>query len=258
MFVLAVGKLDGDADARARAYARATGAGAYDARVRVQAPAPRVVSTHASAEDAARLADALEPEGFAPFVFDASTTEHDGDRLIARSFQLGDDEVHVELRDGRRHTLALRQVRLILRGTRIQVTTEVETRKERKLSIGKAVLTGGLAMTKTVEKTVEQQRDARDGFLYCHEEGGPTVAFLETGVLYDGLGAAREPTRAGNFARLARLLRDRSPSAVWDERLLTRAGQVQVLGGLLPPEQALDLAAALLAHALVRDSAPYR
>jgi hypothetical protein len=79
---------------------------------------------------------------------------------------------------------------------------------------------------------------------------GPTDIWKSGSV-----GAACGALRLGT--RLAAERRARTPGAIWDERLLTRAGQVHVLSGMLDPERWADVAIAVLAASLVTRS-PYR
>jgi hypothetical protein len=64
------------------------------------------------------------------------------------------------------------------------------------------------------------------------------------------LGAALQQTRQANFSYLLEELRRHRADARYDDRLLTRAGQVQLLGPSLSPEQYLDIATSLLAKLL--------
>jgi hypothetical protein len=62
----------------------------------------------------------------------------------------------------------------------------------------------------------------------------------------------RQPTAAANFSRLVERLREQAPNAGYDDRLNTRAGQLQLLGERLTPEAHLEIAALLLARTLER------
>jgi hypothetical protein len=113
-----------------------------------------------------------------------------------------------------------------------------------------ALLTGGLKMTKTTEKTLESTTQTREGFFHLYAGEQQTLVFREGGLVYDSLGTALQLTRQANFSYLITELRRRSPGACCDDRLLTRAGQVQLLGPVLSPENHLDIATSLLAKLL--------
>lgn len=69
-------------------------------------------------------------------------------------------------------------------------------------------------------------------------------------LTYESFGPRRQPSRAANFAVLVAELRRRCPAAVYDERLLTRAGQARVLGPALSPGEHRDVAITLLVRVL--------
>ena len=146
--------------------------------------------------------------------------------------------------------MAYSDVTLILRGTRITQTTSTETEKSTKFAPGVAIMSGGLKMTKSVTVTSTTSTDVRDGFFHLYVANLPPIAFLESGVLYDSLGPALQPTRTANFARLLGELRQRCTAALFDDRLLTRPGQIRLLGPLFTPEAHLDIAISVLARSL--------
>jgi hypothetical protein len=60
-----------------------------------------------------------------------------------------------------------------------------------------------------------------------------------------------KPSGEMNFNYLVAELRQRCPSAFYDDRLLRRAEQVKLLGPLLNPDNHLDLAVEILAKGFV-------
>jgi hypothetical protein len=259
MWVVAIRKVEGDEGARIAALQAALGLTAYEARPRALGPVPRVVGTFGQREPADTAAAILGGADMSPLVLGDDDIESDARRAAVRSFGLEPEGVRFVLRNGRTVDLEGREIRLLLRGTKIRSEQRVETTTERKLAVGKAVLTGGLLLTKQKKKDVTISTEVREGFLHVYASGEAVLSLVESGLLYDGLGAAMAPTRAANFARLVSELRARAPRAPYDERLLTRAGQGQVLGGVLGPEPFLDVATTVLAATLVTaESSPYR
>jgi hypothetical protein len=258
MWVVAVRKLDGPEPHRVAAIASALGLTPYEARARAQGPAPRVVGTFGQQAPAEVAAALLEAAGLQPIVFGDEQVESDRRRLSARTFVLGPSAARFVLRDGRSFDVAGTGITLLLRGTRIYRDERTEVTTQRKLSVGKAVLTGGLLLTSEKKKETTISTEVREGFLIVYAPGSPDVILGESSVLYDGLGPAMGPTRAANFLRLVTEMRNRASTAVYDERLLTRAGQAQVLGGVLGPEPFLDVAITVLSTALRTVETPYR
>jgi hypothetical protein len=262
MHVVAIQQFDGEAEPRAARLAAATGLTLLEARSRARGPGPRVVCTFGDGGDAALAAAALDAAGFAPLVLAGFELEDDHARVVARTAHVERDALAVTTRDGRALEAPLATVELLLRGTAFRSGTETVVKKERQLSLGKAVLTGGILLSRNVETKSTRETHDFEPFLHVYAAGLPPIALREREIAY---GAGRggkplEPSRAANFTRLAGELRGGAPAATWDERLLTRAGQTHLLGGVLDPEAFLDVALTLLARALrsPRAGAPYR
>jgi hypothetical protein len=128
---------------------------------------------------------------------------------------------------------------------------ETVTVSEQKLNLGATVLTGGIPVMKKVERQEEVRTEVREKSLFLYAGSRPAVVLRQSGMTYDGLGAAMRPSRELNFAHLTAELRRLAPGAAYDERLLQRAGQVRVLGPGLDPDTHLDLAAEILARCLM-------
>jgi hypothetical protein len=221
-----------------------------EARTRVQAAAESasVVARFAAWEPAEACASLLRAEGLACMVIAVDRLENDGRRLDVTRFTLGDDAVLVERANQAPSTLAVPYtgVRALVRATRLAPGSTAEVTNVRKLSLPRAILTGGLVMTR-VEKRVRQvNRGEPQGLLFLYSADRPTLRFVERNVSYRGLREPLSPQGAENFERLCALLRERCPGAVYDDRLTDRMFQAAILGPALTPERHLDLTLALL------------
>jgi hypothetical protein len=146
------------------------------------------------------------------------------------------------------------EARLLLRGVHRVEHTRTQIVQQRKLSLGRAVLTGGLMVTKTVKKSKHEVLVENEGFLQLYAPGRPPLDFRQADLNYAGLvpaGAALQPSVAANFVQLVAALRAACPRAVYDERLATLPGQARLLGPSLQPERYLDLAVTLLSRSLL-------
>jgi hypothetical protein len=100
--------------------------------------------------------------------------------------------------------------------------------------------------TRTVEQVTTEDRD---DFIQLYCDGRPPVVFHATGLNYQSLGTALQPSVAANFLQLVERLRRGSPQARYDDRLANRAGRARILGPLLK-DRHLDIAVSLLARVL--------
>jgi len=220
-------------------------------RLRTPGNGPLVVGVFAEEVQAKKLADELQSKGFSSVVLKNAEIKAEADQWLVRRFDFVEKDLIVKSNDGRSLTIPYRDINLILHGIGIVSSTSMETNKKRTLSLGNAVLTGGLKVTKTVKTMHEVTKEERERFLTLYAENLPTLAFHETGLVYGSLGPKRGLSRSVNFVQLTAELRRLCTGAQYDERLLSKAGQTSLLGPLLNPDQYVVVATALLAKVLL-------
>lgn len=134
----------------------------------------------------------------------------------------------------------------LLRATLRKEETTTREEKERKFRPGMALATGGLVISKTTTRQVVTHTSSREQVLYLFRQSGGTPWIVrEQRTRYAGLGVDLSPTSLENFRTATARLRERAPSALYDERLL---GSRPVRG--LPDATA---ATNLLAYIIVAD-----
>jgi len=254
MHIVAVYRLQGPPEELAGQLAGLLATTAYEMRSRVMAPGggPAVVARFAEAGPATACAEALRQAGFAVLVIDSAAPVREP-FPVHRLF-LGTEGLRAVSRQEQGLEIPYAAVQLLVRGTGISTSSTTETSTERKFSLGRAVATGGLVMSKTQKTVTESTSEARESFCVLYAAGQPPLVLRQAAMDYQPFGADLKPTRDANFNWACSELRRRCGHAAWDERLQTRAGQVQLLGPGLPPEQYLDLAIRLLARALLADA----
>ena len=212
VYIVAIDNLGEDREGIARALSEALETTFYDALVRVRVPGkgPLIVAAYKEKNTALERAEKLGAAGFRTLVLGHDEVETDEMRIIIRKFFFGDSELEVEARTGNTVRIEYALIDMIIRGTRIVQNTETETVKDRKFDVGRTILSGGL----------------------------------------DSLGPALQLTRAANFAFVLAELRRRCPRAVYDDRLVSKAGQSRLLGSMFEPERHLDIAVSLLSRSL--------
>ncbi|MCB9787699.1 MAG: hypothetical protein H6744_13535 [Deltaproteobacteria bacterium] len=254
MHVVAIHDIEPADGSRAAALAAVLGVTPYDARSRVMNAGPSVVAVLPEPAEARALASRLDAAGFATIVRDAATVERDAFWSPVRSFVVEPRSLLITPVGGDPHPLPWAAIRLILRGTDIARSTTTTTATEKKFSVGRAVVSGGLVRNKKVKVQHTHDEQTREGFLHVYAAGHPVSVFVETAVDYTGLGELLQSARTANFLVLLGLLRERAPQAAFDERLLHGVGQGAILGPRLDPSRHLRLASALIAAAAARIS----
>ncbi len=226
-----------------------TGLALTEVRARLAGTLPRVLLAEPDGARARDLASRLEARAFTVVVCDPTMAPGDDDRVVARALEWdAGGQLLVTGAAGEREVLTPASLALIQRGVRTATTTEVTKKKERRLSPARALLTGGLLLTKTVESESTRTTSQQDPFLLLHgRDGQRDVIVYGQRVDYRFLGAAMQPTSVANFQVLLARLASWAPGVPIDERAAT-PGFLAALPG--NPDARLDLALWLvwLAH----------
>jgi hypothetical protein len=231
------------------ALSGALGITVFEARQRMIGAGPAVVASFADPQQALALAKKLNQNGIATLVVDAAEVRRAG-LFIVRRFEFSESLLRIEKGDWQRAEIPYGEIDLLLLGTSIVGYSEKKTVTERKLSVGKTILAGGIPLSKKVKHEEEVTTEQRSKVLYLYAGSRLPAVFRQDGMTYDGLGAAMKVSRELNFTYLISELRRRSPGAVYDDCLRNRIGLVRLLGPALEPETNLDLAVEILAQSL--------
>lgn len=252
MHVVVIHRWQEETPELAQGLAAALEVTAFDARQRLIGGGPAVVASFADLNSARAVARELQKRGFKGFVLDAEAVRSGDSPFIVRRFEMGAEALRIEANDGRREEIAYPEIEVLLPASAVSGHTETRTVTERKFSMGKTLMAGGVPLTKKVKRQEEVTTQEHEEVLYLWAGKRPPVIFPRSRVAYDGLGEAMKMSRELNFAFLTSELRRLCPNAVFDERLRQRAGQVRLLGPALNTETNLDLAVEILARSLRR------
>jgi hypothetical protein len=246
MFV-AVAKIPVDAAALQRAAAIA-GLAVADASRFLAGTLPRVLVRATS--EGERIAGALEQAGFVAFSGDETMIPSDKDRVVARNLELSPERLVAVDGRGQRHECPVSAIAAFIRGIRLIETSEIIKTTQRKLDIGKALLTSGLSVTKKVETVSERTTSAKEHFLLIQCGSGlPEIMLCEHRLNYQCLGTGIQPSTYGNQVALLARLRALAPEAPVDDRI-TRPGFLAGLPAM--PVDPVDLALFLVSAARSR------
>lgn len=231
MFV-AVARIPPSSEALSKAAAIA-GLAVADVSRSLAGTLPRVLLR--ATEEGPRIAGALEAAGFIAFAAENAEVATDKERIVARSLELSSSGLVALEGNGRRQECPVSAIEAILRGVRLVESTEVIKTTERKLALGKALLTSGLSVTKKVETISERTTATKEAFLLLQRrDGAADIMLYERRLDYGCLGPELVPSTYGNLVTLLARLRALAPAAALDDRI-TRPG---FLTGL--PLMALD------------------
>ncbi len=216
------------------AFARAagiTGLVVADVRRRLAGSLPRVLLSDASGTGLAAAGEALTEAGFGVLTCEPRDVPTDRDRVVARSLDFHPGEVVVVDGLGNQHVCPVTAIELLQRGNRVTVAVETVKSTERRFDPARAVLSGGILLTKKVETRSTVERESRQAFLLIQRrDGEPEIILYERKLQYHFLGAEMQPTSFANLQRTAERLRTAAPVAAFDDRV----GRPGFVSGLPP------------------------
>jgi hypothetical protein len=199
-----------------------------EVRARCAGVLPRILVRQAPAEQALRLTAGLRDLGFRAFAAEVSQVPTDRQRIVARQLDWTGNGFAVTDGRGACHDCPSASITLFQPGHRTTSHAELVKSTERKFSMGRALLTGGLSFSKKVVTVTEQVTSERESFiLVVRAEGLPAIMLYESRLRFQCLGADIKHARHLNLKVLLERLRALSPAPVDD-----RATQLSYLRGL--------------------------
>jgi hypothetical protein len=240
----------------AKIIAETCGILVFEARQKIAGGGPMVLTSFADPARADALTAKLSQAGVPALVVDSEAVRNREQPFPVSRLVLGPQSLQIESFSGESRDIDYGAIELLLVATGIAGQTQTtSTVSERKFSLGKTMLSGGVPMTKKVTTEVSVTEEERGEILWLYVRGddpqGRTAMIFDRAALsYDGLGDAMQLTRDLNFNYLKTELQRLAPQASYDERMIKRAGLVRVLGPILSPEIDLDLAFEIMACGL--------
>jgi hypothetical protein len=280
MYVVAIAEINTGIDSEALALASELGKTPYEVRLTLAGGLPAVVLMTPDGERATRLMEGIYARRNGAIGADSSEVISSRVMTSMKRFRFEPDAIVLDDRPGlgrgspdlgpamNAARLPFEDVSALLRATHRQQIESREKRIELKFDMGRAVLSGGLAPVRNVERVTQSKLEEREQVLYLFRRSQEAPWILrETEAVYAGLGEALGATKFVNFQRTVQVLRGRIPTAAYDERLLSRrvpehtklssAGETTTISS--SSEDGVDLLAHLLAAWLGKSTAvPYR
>ena len=243
--LVVIASIPDQAEARALA-AKAAGLALADLNRRLAGTLPRVL--FGGGADPA-IVEALEALGFGVLTCDPAAVPGDGERVLARRLEFTSGAFVATDAQGRAHRCAAGDIALLQRGNRLSSTSEKVTTTERRLDLGRIVMSGGLMLTKKVAQTSVKTTESAEPFLLVQRgDGAPDIIIYERRIDYRALGPEMQPASRGNLEVVWAKLKAMAPALVDD-----RVGRPGFVTGL-PAVSADPVDLALYLVALARRS----
>jgi len=221
MFAVGIAKLATSPDGEAALLARELDLTVYEVRLMLAPGLPAIVRMTADQARAVELLGRLRSRGHEALVVDVSAVVPSAEMVSSRRFHFEADALIAD--DPPERSLPYADIAVLVRAAHRTAVESTTTQKKKSLSLGRALLTGGLVMRKTKETSTTTHREEREEVLYVFRRSGQTSWLLrEHGTRYDGLGDRMAPSEHANFVTMVELLRSHAPRSVYDDRLVHR------------------------------------
>lgn len=262
MDVVAIVALARSVEEEAPRLAADLGLTAYETGLMLRGPTPIIVLRSEDRTRASDILGRLRSRGHDAIACDLATVASSDDMFRPKSFRFDRGDL-VGLGQGEEHRLPLDGVFALVRANHVTRTEDTVVEKSRKISLGRAALTGGLLATKTSSIESKRVTSEREPVLYLFRSDAAPWLLASTHLNYDGLGADMKISKMENFEVLVRLLRERAPAAAFDARLLAVRSTPTVVEESptrlsLSSASTLDVLAHIVAMSLGRAARPYR
>ncbi len=207
-------------EAEVRGLAPVLSASAYELRLALAAVPPVVLASTEDANRARELVTLLRARGHGAVACDGSSVASSDDMISPREFRFEPNGFVGEGPGFGTASIAYADVLLIAEATHARQEEKSEEHTQKKLSLTRSVLTGGLVNTKTTTVSSRKTTEERERVLYViHRSGQGHVLLREYRLRYTGLESRIGRTVAENFATLRSTLVAGASGARFDDRL---------------------------------------
>jgi len=194
----------------------------YETRLRLTGKIPKIIAHCETMQQAELTTESLRQLGLVVIVFSDSEMRKPWKIFKARNLKFEEQAIMFCDRSGQERRMEASEAFLILNG-RIQTYTETEvTKTTRKLNITATLLTGGIPITKKVEKKTTNISYQTESFvrLYDRTSPEPAAEIPQHDFDYSFLGPEMVSSAAANFSIAIRKIREAFPQAIFDDSLI--------------------------------------
>lgn len=223
----------------------------FEARQRMASGGPVIIASYADAGAASTAMSGLEQAGIPHLLIDVEAFRNNSAPFAVRHFRFKDTSLQVATSDGQKADIPYPTISHLLSASTIVIPgEEATTTTERKFSLGKTMLSGGLPMTKKVTTQTVGRQEERDEVVCLYAADRGPFYFQQRRLNYSGFGEDKKMSAELNFNHLKQELSRCATRAIFDDRLRQRAGLIKLLGTSFDPDTNLDLGFEILANTL--------
>lgn len=202
---------------------------AYDLRLRLAGGLPAVFTRVEDREEASGHVEFLRARGHGAVACDVEAIPGPEAQVAAVDFELTATTLRGASTEGVRFEIPYDKILAMVHAARVTSSEHTVTKKEKKFSASRALLSGGMVLRKTVQHVDKTLTEEQEQMIYLFSRTHPVLSvWKEWALRYDGLGDERQLTKAKNFAVLSKKLQALAPTAFYDQRLLTQKRRSEI------------------------------
>lgn len=219
--------------AEAAALAPILSVGAYELRVLLGGGAPLVLGGGLDVDRARALLGAVRARGHGAIACDEASVTSSDALFQPRDFTLGEGAIEGSAEGTTAH-LSWGDICAVITAMLVERETTTVEGSKRSFSAGRALMSGGLLVSKKTKTSRSETEEVRVRAAYLmHRSGAGHWLVTETGLRYAGLGARIGHSTNENFTTLLAIVRQHTPHALHDDRLLTQKRAAGLTGASL-------------------------
>jgi hypothetical protein len=235
----------------------------YEVALALRGPTPIIVLRTEDRLRSTQLLASLRSRGHDATAFEGDAVAASETMFRPKAFRF-EGASFVGVGKGEERVLPLSDIFALIRATHARVEEDTVTSRERRLSFGRAVMTGGMLMTKRTTTESKQVSSAREAVAYVFRNDGPPWLLVSTELQYGGLGPEMRRSQVENFEVLVNHLKGGAKMAAFDARLLSvRPSPSTIVASSgthvsTSSSATVDVLAHIVAMTLSRTARPYR
>jgi hypothetical protein len=188
----------------------------YEVRVKLGGGLPVIVLTTVDEQQARAVLGALRARRHGAILCDDRHVVASDDMVAMRRFAFEDGAIVAG-----HERLPFDDVYAVLRASHKRETESRAEVVEKKTSVRRALMTGGLITAKEVAREERRTAVEREQVLYLFRRTGVPWLLRQHSAYYQGLGFHMGVSQHENFQRTWQLLREQMPHATFDDRLVS-------------------------------------
>ncbi|PRP99313.1 hypothetical protein [Enhygromyxa salina] len=261
MFIVAITRWGAGFDQQLPELASMLGMFPYDLRARVAGPLPVIVARIPERERASQLLTRLRDWGHGVVGCDADTVPSAAAMHQPRDFSFDGETLRTQDHASAPASIHASEVYALIHA---MVLADHQTTKERtskSFSAARAVLTGGMVMTRTSTSTTHSNTSESEERIYLFRRTGTRLGdpmlFCQHQLRYTGLGEAMGHSSHESFAALTTRLRSSFPGAYYDDQLRSSRRKTTFTAATSASSKATKVSSVISSNASGVDLAAY-